>query len=80
VALCAVGLAIASPASVGAQQVKTLRVVMHAGVRLVDPITTTAYIARDHGYMIYDTLFATNEKLEIRPQMVDTYEVSADKL
>jgi peptide/nickel transport system substrate-binding protein len=30
--------------------------------------------------MIYDTLFAMDEKLDIKPQMVDTYSVSNDKL
>ena len=30
--------------------------------------------------MIYDTLFAMDAKGEIQPQMVDKYEVSADKL
>src|SRR5437870_13684610 len=58
----------------------TLRVVMHSDLKIVDPIWTTAYISRNHGYMIYDTLFATDAKGEIRPQMVDKYDVSADKL
>ncbi|PWU20874.1 MAG: ABC transporter substrate-binding protein [Candidatus Rokuibacteriota bacterium] len=68
----------ASPASVSAET--TLRVVMHSDLKIVDPIWTTAYIVRNHGYMIYDTLFAMDAKGEIRPQMVDKYEVSADKL
>ncbi len=38
----------------------TLRVVMHSDLKIVDPIWTTAYITRNHGYMIYDTLFATD--------------------
>ena len=59
---------------------KTLRVVMHSDLKIVDPIWTTAYITRNHGYMIYDTLFAQNEKGEVVPQMVEKYEVSADKL
>src|SRR5947199_3807680 len=58
----------------------TLRVVMHSDVKIVDPIWTTAYIVRNHGYMIYDTLFAMDAKGEIKPQMVDKYDVSADKL
>jgi peptide/nickel transport system substrate-binding protein len=40
----------------------TLRVVMHSDLKIVDPIWTTAYISRNHGYMIYDTLLAMNEK------------------
>jgi peptide/nickel transport system substrate-binding protein len=58
----------------------TLRVVMHSDLKIVDPIWTTAYITRNHGYMIYDTLFAMDAKGEIRPQMVDRQEISADKL
>jgi peptide/nickel transport system substrate-binding protein len=58
----------------------TLRVVMHSDLKIVDPIWTTAYIVRNHGYMVYDTLFAMDAKGEIRPQMVDKYEVSKDQL
>src|SRR5215475_8173140 len=58
----------------------TLKVVMHSDLKIVDPIWTTAYIVRNHGYMIYDTLFATDAKGEVKPQMVDKYDVSADKL
>src|SRR5215475_10817025 len=67
-----------SPGSAWAQS--TLRVVMHSDVKILDPIWTTAYIVRNHGYMIYDTLFAMDAKGEIKPQMVDRYEVSVDKL
>src|SRR6187431_2956614 len=58
----------------------TLRVVMHSDLKIVDPIWTTAYIVRNHGYMIYDTLFATDANGEIKPQMVDKHAVSADQL
>ncbi len=58
----------------------TLRVVMHSDLKIVDPIWTTAYIVRNHGYMVYDTLFAMDAKGEYKPQMVDKYDVSADKL
>src|ERR1700736_2007931 len=62
----------------GAADAVTLKAVMHSDVKIVDPIWTTAYISRNHGYMIYDTLFAMDEKGEIKPQMIDTYEQSAD--
>lgn len=66
--------AVATPAS--AQT--TLRVVMHSDLKILDPIWTTAYIVRNHGYMIYDVLLAQDEKGEIKPQMVDKYEAAAD--
>ena len=64
----------------GSAQAQTLRVVMHSDVKIVDPIWTTAYIVRNHGYMIYDTLLAVNDKLEVRPQMLDGWKVSDDQL
>ncbi|MBL8705319.1 MAG: ABC transporter substrate-binding protein [Rhodospirillales bacterium] len=72
-------LATALPASKAAAQV-TLRNVMHSDLKIIDPIWTTAYIQRNYGYMVYDTLFAMDEKFEVKPQMVDKHEVSADKL
>src|SRR5690606_26139913 len=35
-------------------------------------------IARDHGYMIYDTLLSTDAQNKIQPQMVDKWTVSED--
>ena len=61
-------------------QAQTLKVVMHSDVKILDPIWTTAYIQRNHGYMVWDTLFAVDEKFNVKPQMVDKYENSADKL
>ncbi|HUH92032.1 MAG TPA: ABC transporter substrate-binding protein [Casimicrobiaceae bacterium] len=63
-----------------AQGQKVLKFIPQADLRILDPITTTAYITRNHGYMIYDTLFATDAKFQVQPQMVDKYELSADKL
>ena len=63
----------------GAQE-KVLRAVLHADVRSLDPYWTTATIAGIHGMLVYDTLFGNNSKLEPQPQMVDKYEISADRL
>src|SRR5882762_623885 len=58
---------------------KTITAVMHSDLRITDPIITTAYITRDHGYMVYDTLVATDSNFKIQPQMAD-WKVSDDKL
>ncbi|MFO1160653.1 MAG: ABC transporter substrate-binding protein [Reyranellaceae bacterium] len=71
-------LLIAGPAL--AQSTKPLRVVMHSDLKIIDPIWTTAYIVRNHGYLIYDTLFALDGKLESKPQMVESWTVSDDQL
>src|SRR5258708_2244396 len=58
---------------------KTITAVMHSDLRIIDPLFTTAYITRDHGYMIFDTLLATDSNFKITPQMAD-WKVSDDKL
>jgi peptide/nickel transport system substrate-binding protein len=58
---------------------KTITAVMHSDLRIIDPGFTTAYITRDHGYMVYDTLLATDSSFKIQPQMAD-WKVSGDKL
>jgi peptide/nickel transport system substrate-binding protein len=63
-----------------AQAETVLRMSLHSDLKIVDPIWTTALITAHHANMIYDTLFAQDEKQQLKPQMVDKYEVSADKL
>jgi peptide/nickel transport system substrate-binding protein len=76
----AIALTIALLPAVAAQAAsKTLVAVMHSSLRVLDPIVTTAYISRDHGYMIYDTLLALDADLKVRPQMAD-WKISDDKL
>ena len=56
----------------------TINAVMHADLR--DPgMPSTAYIYRDFGYMIYDTLLAEDANFKIQPQMAE-YKISDDKL
>src|SRR6218665_1646058 len=60
-------------------QAQTLTVVMQGGLRVMDPITSTAFLTRVHGYMIYDTLLGTDAHFKIQPQMAD-WKASADGL
>ncbi|OZI17190.1 ABC transporter substrate-binding protein [Bordetella genomosp. 7] len=55
-----------------------IRAVMHSPLRLTDPHATTAYITTWHGYMIYDTLLATDANNKVQPQMLEKWEVSDD--
>ena len=70
--------ALTLPGVAGAQT--TLRVVMNSDLKIFDPIWTTAFIVRNHAYMIYDTLFALDGDLKIKPQMVEKWDVSDDRL
>lgn len=57
----------------------TLKVVLQSQLKILDPVTTPAYSTRNHGYLVYDTLFAKDAESKPQPQMVDSWKVSADK-
>jgi peptide/nickel transport system substrate-binding protein len=76
-AFLAGGLTIAAGPALA--QGKTLKVVQHGNLTILDPIWTTAYVTRNHGYLIYDTLFAADGNYAIKPQMAEKHEVSPDK-
>jgi peptide/nickel transport system substrate-binding protein len=59
---------------------KTLRFIAQSDLRVLDPIWTTAYISRNHGYMVFDTLFALDSSFKPHPQMVGDYDISGDQL
>src|SRR3954466_10824356 len=59
---------------------RTVKAVMHADLRVLDPIWTTANISAYHGAMIYDTLFGLDDSFTPQPQMVSKWGVSDDRL
>src|SRR5580698_3662121 len=79
-AVLAVVASVCSLGAVPASAETTLRAVMNSDLKILDPIWTTAYVQRGFGYMVWDTLFAVDDKFEVKPQMVDKWDVSADKL
>jgi peptide/nickel transport system substrate-binding protein len=56
----------------------TLKFVPQANLTSLDPIWTTAAVTANHGYAVYDTLYAMNSKLEPKPQMAEGHTVSDD--
>ena len=68
-----------APRASTVRNVKVLRVVPMADLQNLDPISTSAVITQNHGFMIYDTLFGMDANGKISPQMVDTYETSEDR-
>ncbi len=59
---------------------KTLRFVPQANLANPDPIWTTATVAINHGYMVWDTLYGIDNAGVSHPQMVAGHELSDDKL
>jgi ABC-type transport system substrate-binding protein len=75
-------LAALSPLAAAAQSDagKTLRVVPHADLTVVDPQFIGVYITRNFGYLVYDTLFGMDRDFRPQPEMVDSWQASDDKL
>src|SRR3546814_7407363 len=58
-----------------AQAGSVLRVIPHSDLKNLDPIWTTAYITRNHGYLIYDTLRSAEHTSELQSLMRISYAV-----
>ena len=76
--LAAGAASLAAPAIVAAQGTRLLKFVPQSDVTVLDPIWTTAYVTRNHGYMVFDTLFGSNGQFEASPQMADGMTVEND--
>ncbi|MBO1076883.1 ABC transporter substrate-binding protein [Roseomonas marmotae] len=59
---------------------RVLRFVPEGNLANPDPVWTTTTIARNHGAMIWDTLYGLNSRFEPQPQMVAGHELSDDRL
>jgi peptide/nickel transport system substrate-binding protein len=62
-----------------AQPAKVLKIAPEANLASIDPVWTTATVANVHGYMVYDTLFGSDEGLNPHPQMASGFTLSDDK-
>jgi len=74
-AAACVAAACAAPAAA-----QTLRVIMSSDLKQLDPLTSTQYIVRDHGHLVWDQLVAFDEKSQVRPQMAERWDISPDGL
>ena len=70
--------ALAAPAVVRAEAARTLRFIPQADLTILDPHANTAYVTRNHGYMVYDTLYGLNGRYEASGQMVAGHTVEED--
>ena len=57
---------------------QTLRVVLINDLTAIDPVFSQAAFVRNHGFFIYDQLFALDASFSPRPQMAEGAAVSAD--
>jgi peptide/nickel transport system substrate-binding protein len=67
--LAASTAALAAPHLAQSQNNRLLKFIPQSDVAVLDPIWTTAYVTRNHGQLIFDTLFATDGAFKASPQM-----------
>ncbi|MFO1026582.1 MAG: ABC transporter substrate-binding protein [Acetobacteraceae bacterium] len=70
--------ALARPHISQAAGTRILRYIPQADLAVLDPVWTTAYVTRNHGLMVFDTLFGVDASFNPQPQMVSGVDTSAD--
>jgi peptide/nickel transport system substrate-binding protein len=61
--------ALAAPRVVRAESQSVLKFVPAADLSVLDPVWTTTYQSRDHGFLVFDTLFGLDAAFRPQPQM-----------
>ena len=61
---------LAAPSLVKADSDRVLRFIPQSDVTALDPVWTSVYVTRNHGYLVFDTLYGQDESWRIQPQMV----------
>jgi peptide/nickel transport system substrate-binding protein len=67
--LTATAAALAAPHVARSQANRVLKFIPQSDAAVLDPIWTTAYVTRNHGYLVFDTLFGTDSAFQASPQM-----------
>lgn len=79
-ALAATAGGVSMPQLLRAQGQRTLSFVPQSDLALLDPVQTTGLVTRNHGVMVFDTLYGMDETYTPHPQMLDGHVISQDGL
>lgn len=71
---------VARPGLARAATASTLRFVPQSDLTVLDPIATTAYVTRNHGYLVFDTLFGQDAQYKPTLQMLEAAGTDQDGL
>lgn len=64
--------------SVRAAPARVLRFVPQVDLAILDPTFASFYVTRNHGYMVFDTLYGLDGNFAAQPQMASGHVISAD--
>lgn len=62
--------ALATPALAQGSASRVLKFIPQADLTVLDPVWTTAYVTRNHGLAVFDTLYGVDAHFKAQPQMV----------
>jgi peptide/nickel transport system substrate-binding protein len=71
---------LAAPAMAQPANARLVRHVPHANLSTIDPFWSSAFIVRNHAYLVYDQLYGLDNDFKPQPQMVQGHTVSPDNL
>ncbi|HWK43874.1 MAG TPA: ABC transporter substrate-binding protein [Stellaceae bacterium] len=69
---------LAAPRIAASQGARVLKFIPQSDLAVLDPIWTTAYVTRNHGFMVFDTLFGQDAQFKAQPQMLEGAVTEAD--
>jgi peptide/nickel transport system substrate-binding protein len=69
---------LAAPRIAHAETAKTLKFIPVSDLVVLDPVWTGARVTRNHGYLVFDTLYGLDETLTVQPQMAAGHTIDSD--
>ncbi len=69
---------IAAPSIARSAGSNVLKIIPESDLPVLDPVWTTATVSRNHGYMVFDTLYSMDGQFKTQPQMVAGHVVEND--
>jgi peptide/nickel transport system substrate-binding protein len=69
---------LAAPRLASAQTARAFKFVPQADLAVLDPVYATAYVTRNHAFMVFDTLYGLDAQYQPQPQMVEGHLVEDD--
>ena len=76
----AVSSKLSAPALAQSAKSRVLKMAPQTSLLLLDPSTTTITPSNNHGYCVFDQLYAVDSKARAKPQMAAGHTISDDKL
>ena len=76
--LLAAAAVLAAPRVVRGEEARVLRFIPQADLTTVDPVWSSVYVTRNHGYLVFDTLYGQDSGFRVQPQMVEGHRVEQE--